>query len=157
MNSYFAKWTRHALVEPLILCGGFILIFLPKAPIGLLTWVSIPKPLCYAPTTNCLGFTDLGFNSRTVPLMSHAPSLSTTYIEWRHSLIAWGEWFMCPVQILCFSSEAYASYAILMYMSSYEYEICRPFIVPDNIILWPSKSPTMTWRLPFCFSIVVAK
>ena len=38
-------------------------------------------------------------------------------------------------QVLCFLSKAYASYTILMYMSSYEYEICRPFSVPDNIIL----------------------
>ena len=38
-------------------------------------------------------------------------------------------------QVLCFSSEDYASYTILMYMSSYEYEICRTFSVPDNIIL----------------------
>ena len=38
-------------------------------------------------------------------------------------------------QALCFLSKAYASYTILMYMPSYEYEICRPFSVPDNIIL----------------------
>ena len=64
---------------------------------------------------------------------------------------------MLLIQVLCFLYEAYASYTILMYMSSYEYEICRPFSVPDNIILRPSKSPTMTWRLLFCFAIVVAK
>ena len=49
------------------------------------------------------------------------------------------------------------SYTIPMYMSNYEYQICRPFSVPNNIILRPSKLPTMTWRFPFCFAIVVAK
>ena len=44
---------------------------------------------------------------------------------------------MCPVQFLCFSSEAYASYNILMYMSSYEYEICRPFSVHDILYYDP--------------------
>ena len=121
----------------------------------LLTWVSIPKPLCCAPTTNRLGFTDLGFNSQTVPVMSHAPSLSTTYIEWCHSLIARGELFMCPVQILCFLSKSYASRPKLMliilylciwlvmnmkYVDSLVFQIILCYD-PVNSQRWPGDSP----------------